>query len=466
MPEFGIPTIPQFITVHDAAPSAPGENYTLTFPDYIKNVASSEIYPTWPDAALRANILAQISIALNRVYTEWYRSMGYDFDITSSTAFDQKFIPDREIYDSVSRIVDEIFNSYVSRPGDLAPLFTTYCDGVQVPDCGGLEQVGTVSLANQGLSPLEILRFYYGDDIEIVENAPVALPTPSYPGSPLRIGDIGRQVQLLQLRLNRISRNYPLIPKIPNTDGVFGTDTENAVRTFQQVFNLTPDGIVGNATWYRVAYIYASVKRLAELSSEGLSLSETPQKYPGVLRRGSSGGGVRVLQYYLTTVADYYTTIQPISIDGSFGPATENAVRSFQQTFGLPVDGIVGEQTWNALFDAYLGIVDTVGTDAEAVPLYPGYALAIGSRGEYVRAVQIFLNTVAEIFDDVPAVTVDGVFGPATERSVRAFQRSVGLPDNGVVNALTWRELASLYSDITDGSERMPGQFPGGTLPG
>ena len=217
----GTPFIPRTIVVHLGTPSSNAENIYVDFPDYIKNVASSEIYPTWPEAALRANIYAQISYALNRYYTEWYRSQGYDFDITNATQFDQAFVPGREIYDSISNIVDDIFNSYVVRRGSIEPYFTQYCNGT-TSTCDGLSQWGTVPLAQQGLGPYEILTRFYGEDIDIVTDAPVRNGQPSYPGRPLRLGDSGNAVQQMQIRLNRISANYPNIPKINPTDGNFG----------------------------------------------------------------------------------------------------------------------------------------------------------------------------------------------------------------------------------------------------
>ena len=268
-----LPAIPETITVHLGLPDQPAENVTVSFPDYIKNVASSEIYPTWPEAAIRANIYAQISYALNRVYNEFYRSQGYDFDITNTTQFDQKFIKGRDIYENISQIVDDIFNDYVVRQGRIDPFFTAYCNG-STSFCAGLLQWGTVELAEQGLTPYQILQYYYGDNIGIVENAPISANIPSYPGVPLRVGSSGNDVKTIQLQLNRIANNYPAIPRIPNPNGVFGVSTRNAVQEFQRIFNLTPDGIAGKATWYQLKYIYNGVKRLNELTSEGLTLEE------------------------------------------------------------------------------------------------------------------------------------------------------------------------------------------------
>ena len=214
-----LPTIPETITVHLGAPNQAAPNVTVPFVDYIANVASSEIYPTWPESALRANILAQISFALNRIYTEYYRVRGYDFDITNSTAIDQYFVDGRDIYENISQIVSEIFDTYIVREGSVEPLFAQFCNGTTVT-CPGLSQWGSVSLANEGYTPLEILRYYYGEDIDLVSDAPVMNLTSSLPDRLLRLGTAGDDVRQIQIRLNRISDNYPSIPKIAIPDGV------------------------------------------------------------------------------------------------------------------------------------------------------------------------------------------------------------------------------------------------------
>ena len=277
------PVIPQNIVVHLGRPGDDAQNINVSFPDYIKNVASSELYPTWPESALRANIYAIISFALNRIYTDWYPSQGYSFDITNSTAFDQYFIPGRDIFGNISQIVNEIFNDYVRRQGFVEPYFTEYCDGRNVT-CDGLSQWGSVSLANQGYTPYEILQYYYGDDIEIVREAPVRINMSSYPGFVLRVGTIGNEVRSVQTRLNRISDNYPAIPKISPVDAVFDLGTADAVKAFQKIFNLPQTGEVDKSTWYKIAYIYTSVKRLADLNSEGLTLNDVRKPFPDVLR--------------------------------------------------------------------------------------------------------------------------------------------------------------------------------------
>lgn len=443
-----LPYIPDYITVHLGRPDQPAENVTVPFTDYIKNVASSEIYPTWPEAALRANILAQISFALNRVYTEWYRSRGYDFDITNSTAFDQSFVYGRDIFGNINAIVDDIFNSYLRRQGSVEPLFAAYCDGVEV-NCAGLSQTGTVPLAEQGYTPIEIIRYFYGPDIELVTDAPVGSFRPSYPGQPLILGDTNNSVQQLQIRLNRIARNYPSIPRISLVNGEFNQSTQDAVTAFQRIFNLTPDGIVGPATWYRIAYIYTSVKRLAELTSEGITPDEIPSDYPDVLQQGDSGRIVRYLQYMLAVISDYYPEVRAVAVDGIYGENTANAVRDFQTLAGLPADGITGPVTWRQLYPTYINIVNTYGVSSGGVSLFPGLSLSVGSTGEYVETLQRFLARISQSIEGIPPVTVDGVFGPNTERAVISLQNLYGLAPTGVVSVLTWDAAASLYSDLT-----------------
>lgn len=454
------PYIPRYITVHLGTPDSGAQNVTLSFPDYIKNVASSEIYPTWPENAIRANIYAQISFALNRIYTEWYRSRGYDFDITNSTRYDQAFVQNRDIFENISVIVDGIFNSYVRREGTVEPYFTQYCNGTTVT-CQGLSQWGTVPLANQGYTPFEILQYYYGDDIYIVNDAPIRINAPSYPGAPVLPGSGGNDVQALQVRLNRISRNYPIIPKIQPVDGVFGATTEAAVRQFQQVFNLPVTGIVDRATWNKINYIYVSVKRLSELDSEGVSLSEASQQFPEILREGMTGQEVRIFQYYLAVIGYFYDTVPPIEVTGVFGPETTDAVIAFQKTFGLNPDGIVGRETWNEMYRAYRGIAESMPAVPGTVVLYPGTALQQGSTGQYVTILQGYLDYLSNTYPEIPSVTVDGVFGPATTNAVIAFQELFGLEPSGTVGPLTWDRLASEFSDLQAGNQKQLQQNPG-----
>lgn len=350
--------VPEYITVHLGTPNSDAENVTVSFPEYIKNVASSEIYPTWPENALRANIYAEVTFALNRIYTEWYRSRNYAFDITSSTSYDQKFIKGRNIFENINELVDELFNRFVAKEGFQNPYYTEYCNGTTVT-CAGLSQWGTVTLAREGRTPYEILQYYYGSDINI-KAAPILPYVASYPGESISEGARGYNVELIQRRLNRIGNNYPAIPRIWPVDGIFGPQTKAAVESFQHIFNLVGDGVVGAATWYRISYVYASVKRLAELYGEGELLSDIPKQYVEPLSLGSKGQLVTLLQYYINVIGKFYNTVGEVSITGEFGEDTREQVLNFQRTAGLIEDGIVGRLTWTALYDAYVGILKTV----------------------------------------------------------------------------------------------------------
>lgn len=256
--------IPEYIVVHNGPPSdRSAKDYYVPYRDYIKNVASSEIYSTWPEATLEANILAIQSFTLNRVFTEWYRNKGYDFTITSSTAYDHKWIPNRNIFESISNVVDEIFSNYLSRPGVIQPILTQYCDGKNVTCPNWMSQWGSKALGDRGYTAIEILHNYYGSSLFINSTDVISGIPSSYPGYPLEVGSSGDKVRQMQAQLNVISDAYPLIPKLVE-DGIFGPATENAVKTFQRIFNLTQDGIVGFRTWYKISEIYVAVSRIAE----------------------------------------------------------------------------------------------------------------------------------------------------------------------------------------------------------
>ena len=378
-----LPYIPQRITVHLGTPNADAQNVTVSFPDYVKNVASSEIYPTWDESALRANILAITSFALNRVYTEFYRSRGYDYDITNSTAFDQYFVNGRSFFDNVSRLVDELFNDYLRRPGFVEPLAAKFCNGTTVT-CEGLSQWGSQNLAEQGYSSTEILDSYYGD-VEIVTNAPIQGITSSYPGTPLRRGTTGPSVVTVQASLNRIAQSYPAIPKIPVVDGIFGSRTEAAVRKFQEIFNLTPDGIVGPATWYALVRIYVAVTRLAELRSQGQRFYANSWATTDPIELGDTGVKVEHLQYMLSVLSAYIPEIPPVNIDGIFGNATRAAVIAAQRRFGLPQTGIVDFLTWDEIYDQFSGIENTTLRGEENFPYTQALQGQLPQRNRYAR---------------------------------------------------------------------------------
>ena len=443
------PVIPDYITVHLGTPNSNARNVRVPFTEYIKNVASSEIYPTWPENAIRANIYAQISFALNRIYTEYYRSRGYNFDITNSTAYDQAYVDGRDIFSNISRIVDELFNDYVTKGNQIQPYFTEYCDGRSVT-CRGLSQWGTVTLANQGRTPYQILQNYYGNDINIVRNAPVRNIGESYPGVLLRIGTFGGEdTRTIQRQLNRIRRNYPSIPAIPEANGFYDSATRAAVTQFQRIFNLAPDGIVGKATWYKIKQIYNAVKRVSELYSEGITISEVERIFSEVLKRGSRGNDVRTIQYYLNFLAFFNDRLVEITPDGIFGPATENAVRTFQREYGLTADGIVGRATWYAILDAYNATLNSLPDEYRSYSslLYPGYTITTGSSGNVVSQLQTFLRVIAQNNNSGPLITADGIYGEKTKAAVTAVQRISGIPQTGVVGPLTWNAIVNLYND-------------------
>jgi peptidoglycan hydrolase-like protein with peptidoglycan-binding domain len=456
------PYIPQYITVHLGAPDSDAPNVTLPFADYIKNVASSEIYPTWPENAIRANIYAQVSYALNRFYTAYYRSRGYNFDITNSIANDQSFVNGRDIFENISQLVDELFNDYIVMGNSIEPYSAAYCDGREIR-CNGLEQWQTVTLAEQGLTPFEILQRFYGNDINLVTNAPIGERRETWDGRTLGFGDIGNSVQQIQIRLNRISKNYPSIPKINPVNGIFGESTENAVKEFQRAFNLTADGLVGKQTWYSIQRVFTAVKKLNDLASEGITLTETTNLFNSFLSEGDSGSEVFELQYLLALIAEYNNEIPSINVDGDFGPATKSALEAFQRIYNLNVTGETDIQTWDRLYREYIGILASLpeGFFGSTTIPYPGTVLRIGSQGEGVVALQEYLNYIARTYTQIPTIPVDGVFGNQTQAAVSVYKSIFGLDPQPIVSADTWESITSTYRDLYDGALASNGQSPG-----
>ena len=453
--------IPKNITVHLGRPAASARNVTVSFRDYIANVASSEVYPTWPEQALRANIHCQISLALNRIYTEWYPSKGYSFNITNSTSYDQYYVHGRTVFQVMVKLTDDIFNTYIRKTGTVNPYYAEYCDGKSVT-CPGLKQWGTVTLANQGRSALSILKYYYGQNIEIVRTNNIQSIPQSYPGSPLQQGDRGSAVFTLQRQLNRIAKDYPFLGKL-TVDGIFGARMADTVKRFQKQFSLTADGVVGRQTWYKISYIYVSVKDLAELTSEGETSSGTLSdgSWGGsTLRQGSTGSAVEQLQFWLNTLAQYDAGIPSTAVDGVFGSRTSAAVRAFQRREGLTADGVVGRTTWTTLYNEFRSIQSDNGTPNA----YPGTPLRQGSRGQSVRLVQFWLKIARTVYASLRSVTVDGVFGAATAAAVKRFQSYFGLTSDGVVGRTTWQKLYEVYNDIANkllSANLRPGEYPG-----
>ena len=436
------PTIPTEIVVHTGAPNVAGKNISLPFIDYIKNVASSEIYPTWPDSAIEANILAEISFALNRIYNEWYPSRGYTFDITSTPAYDQTFIEDREIFDKISKRVDEIFNNYIYRRGQIQPLNAVYCDG-KVTTCNGLSQWGSVTLAKQNKTPLEILRYYYGNDIEIFEDAPTGELIGAYPGYPIELGNAGDKVRVIQRELNRISNNYPAIPKIRRINGVFGKYTEDSVKKFQEIFNLKPTGIVDYATWYKIKYIYNAVKRVNDIYSEGIDEEEAKFEYGNVLKYSDVGLGVEVLHYVLGVISYFDPDLPLLKVNSVYNDNTRAMVLNFQNKYNLEKTGEVDADTWNKLVEVYR---ETINNIPEAYAKYqdeifPGRLLALGMSGNDVRIIQNFLLTICEKFKNIPGVRVSGIFDDIMEKSVMKIQTLFDEEPTGIIDPVTWYNI-------------------------
>jgi len=349
--------IPEYITVHLGAPNEYARNITIPFVDYIKNVACSEIYPTWHESALYANIYAQISFALNRMFTLWYKSRGFAFDITSLPAFDQAFIEGRCIFDNINLIVNEIFNQFLRRENRLEPFFASYCNGT-TSICEGMSQWGSQLMAEEGYTPIQILRYYYFQDIQIVESNNFGEQLALFPGTPLREGDSGEDVRLMQLFLNRIYANFSAIPvMIPN--GIFGSETTESVKTFQNAFNLIENGIIGKDTWYEIVRIYVAVTDLASLNSLGIRISAGEIPPNVTIQVGLSGELVSKLQFLLDYISEFYPVIPTIMRTSRFSYNTETAVIEFQKNFGLVANGIVDATTWQKLYSVYFAIVST-----------------------------------------------------------------------------------------------------------
>ena len=437
------PVVPTEITVHIGSPEEAGKTITVPFPEYIKNVASNEIYPSWPADAIKANILAQISFALNRVYNEWYPSLGYNFDITSSPAYDQTFKEDSQFFENISQIVDDIFNNYIVKDDQVQPLFAAYCDGINTT-CDGLSQWGSVELARQGLSPTEILKRYYGNDIRIIYNAPVSPNIPSYPGFPFRLGSAGNYVRQLKVQLNRISNNYPAIPKIEDENIFFTTDMEESVKAFQEIFDLPVTGTVDKATWYEVKYLYNAVKKVADLASEGISIEEVQFPYGETLQLGETGPYIRPLNYLLNFLSYFNQDIPKLNLSGEeFTENTKEMVIAFQTSNNIEADGIVDKNTWNALVTSYNQTKESIPEEYLYYEdkLYPGIFLSRGMTGDDILNLQNFLYIICEKTHQIPGVRVNGTFDELTEESIKAIQKRYNLPENGVVGPATWQKI-------------------------
>ena len=435
------PVVPKNITVHLGKPSDNSDNVTVSFIDYISNVASSEIYPTWPREALIANIYTIISFTMNRIYNEWYRSKGYNFDITNSTAYDQAFVLNRSTYENINNIVEEIFNNYIVKGNGIEPYFTTYCDGRNTT-CNGLSQWGSVTLANSGKKHLEILRYYYGNDINIKYNAEVG-DVVGYPGYIVGLGAAGNPVLAIQRDLRRIRKNYPAIPNITSTLGIYDEETRDAVKKFQEIFSLPVTGSVDKATWYKIKYIYTSVKKLSDLYSEGLSMEEATFLYEDELNYGDTGIEVEHIHYFLDAIAFLDPDIPRLKTNSIYNDNSITMVKAFQKKYGLPVTGVFTYKDWSKLKEIYNKILKNLNTDY-ASDLYPDNFLSSGSSGDDVVKFQRYLLTICRYDHSIPGVRVTGVFDDLTKKSVLKLQRDFGLEENGIVGPILWRKVVEL----------------------
>ncbi len=439
------PIVPNNITVHLGAPNENARNITVPFTDYISNVAASEIFPTWPRNAIIANVYAITSFAMNRIYNEWYRSKGYNFDITSNPIYDQTYTENRSTYENIDNIVDEVFDNYVVKGNQIQPYFTTYCDG-RIKTCNGLSQWGTVNLANQGKNPLDILKYYYGSDISIKYDAPVGDAKEGYPGYPVGLGNAGNPVLAIQRDLRRISRNYPAIPYITNTLGIYDEETVSAVKKFQEIFNLPITGIVDKGTWYKIKYVYTSVKKLSDLYSEGLTQDEVTFLYTDKVEYGDTGIEVQYIHYFLDAIAFLDNDIPRLPTNSIYNNNTITMVKAFQEKYGLPVTGVFTYTDFSLLRKVYDDILKSFPSEYKEYisELYPDYFLVKGMSNDDVRRFQKFLLSICRYDKSIPGVRVNGTFDDLTEKSVKKIQSDYGFDINGVVGPLLWRKVVEL----------------------
>lgn len=435
-----VPLIPKEITVHLGAPNEPAENVTVPFPDYIKNVASGIIYPTWPQSAVWAIIYVITTFTLYRIYSNWYRNQGYDFDITSLEEFDQSYVPGRTIYKNISLAVGTTFNNYLVKRGQNVPAFTPICYRDDI-ECNGLEEWQAVQLAAQGYSLYDIIKYFFGNDIDIVTDVPVNANFNSYPLYWLKPGSFGNNVGILQYELNQVANNYPSIPKISDPNGLFGEDTVAAVKALQGIFNLSVDGIVGPETWYTLKYAYESVKGIEQ---------EALVQFKDSLKEGDQNILVKSLQYYLRLIGCYFPDLPMIDITGFYGPETTAATLAFQTKYGLPQTGIVDLKTWEEINQIYKSVVDNVPEGCvENRLLYPGYLLKKGMGDRNILLMQTYLERISNSYPNIPRTNMNGVFDDEMEKTVRAIQEIFNVGEvTGVIGAPTWDKIAEIYNQL------------------
>ena len=464
-------TIPSFIRVHLTRIEVPSTPVTVPFIDYIKNVTSHEIFDHWPEEAIRANVYCIVSLTLNRIYTEHYRKMGFNFDITATTHRDQKYVHGGQIGARIGRIVDEIFNNYLAIIGHKEPFLALYNDGVRVNIPGRFSQWGSEADARiRGMNAWQIIRKYYTQNLELRVCNKFNGILESFPGYTLTQGSRGNAVRTMQLYLNRILGRYTNTIINP-VDGIFGPATRNSVLLFQQLYNLPQTGTIDRRTWYEISRIFAVEKALWEMNSEGerIGIGRTPPTT--IIRQGAQGASVVELQFLLDFISMYHSEIPFVAQTSRFDTLTEAGVRAFQTLFGINSDGVVGPATWRRLYEVYWGIKENAPAlpptappspvSPSEIPAFPGTSLSVGSSGANVRLIQQAINRLADTQPGLWKISEDGIFGNGTRDAVMSFQRIFGLTADGVVGPLTWRRL--MEESHTVSSSEIP-VFPGTSL--
>ncbi len=459
--------IPEFIIVHIGCPGDDGEVLAVPFIDYIKNVSCSSVYPTWSREAICANVHSIISFTLNRIYTDWYKSKGYGFDITSSSEDDQMYVKGRNLFRNVCDIVDEIFYTCIRVNGFSQP-FLAKC--YNFSNCSGrsLSRWGSFDLAEDGFGALDILKKYYGDNIELVNVDDVGGIINRNPQRNLSVGSVGDDVRFIQKALNTIAKQYVGISKILNEDGIFGENTRRAVRDFQRIFNLDADGIVGVKTWNKISLLYALIKKIFDNSNniEEIIRNAFPMEL------GSKGEDVKNIQKSLNFIFKKYGSFDKLDEDGYFGEKTRDAVKEFQKRFGLVVDGIVGKDTIDRIKYVEKNINDlsmfvpNVSDDNEEFiedikQLKDDFRLILsleeieipmkfGDQGENVKSLQRELNNLSKYYGFLEKLDEDGIFGPKTKETILKFQKRFGLNVDGIFGEESLKKLVSLNKALEE----------------
>lgn len=453
--EYGLPEIPAYIIVHLGGADDIAENVTVSFPDYIKSVASTTLPPDIPEEALCAIMYAQISRALYRITERKYRKMGYGFDITDDPNADLAFEYNGAVFSNVNEIADRIFNEYIAGDYGIWPINAEICyDGVR---CRGISVEGSIAMAENGRTCEEILEYYFGREFGIVRNAAVrGLQNSFLFNYPMYQGQAGPDVSGLQIALNRISANYEGIPYIETANGIYGEETALAVSEFQRIFDLPITGNIEKNTYYKLLYVLDTIYKLNYLVLQMGEYSDIPTELRAELKYGDVGNQVKLLQYYLLFISAFEPSIPPLQIVGVFGEKTYQAVVAFQEMFGFEPDGVVTEPLWRVLIDVYEGLYSTLPPSAfsETAISYGGNILVLGSVGREVRYLQKYLDKVAENYPEFPEILLNGEFDEQTENAVKAFQRLFQIKETGVVTSTTWNLLSEVYNAIVAGEKR------------